>query len=110
MGRARIEAYQFGRIVVDGRVYDADLILLPDRVMEGWWRQEGHVLHAADLDAVFDAAPDVLVVGQGAYGRMRVAGETARAVERAGIELIAVPTGEAVERYGSLPADVKKRV
>ncbi len=101
---AKIESYAFGRIVVDGQAYNADLILLPDRILDGWWRQEGHVLHPADLDAVFDADPDVLIVGQGAYSRMSVADETARAVESAGIELIVLPTREAVERYNALPA------
>ena len=100
----KIEAYAFGRMVVDGQAYTADLILLPDRIVEGWWRQEGHVLHPADLDAVLSAAPAVLIVGQGAYSRMRVADETAHAVHSAGIELIVLPTREAVERYNSLPA------
>ena len=100
----KIESYEFGHIVIDGQAYKADLILLPDRILDGWWRQEGHVLHPADLDAVFDAHPDVLIVGQGAYSRMRVADETARAVERAGIEMIVLPTHKAVERYNSLPA------
>ena len=103
MARARIEGYAFGRIVVDGRAYSADLILLPERIVEGWWRQEGHALHPVDLEAVFDAAPDVLIVGQGAYSRMRVPGETARAVARAGIELIALSTDEAVKRYNGFP-------
>ena len=103
MGKYKIESYEFGRIVIDGQAYDADLILLPDRILEGWWRKEGHLLQSADLEAVFDAEPDVLIVGQGAYGRMRVAGEAARAVEKAGIEMIALPTDEAVKRYNSLP-------
>ena len=102
--RKKIDSYAFGRIVVDGRTYTADLILLPDRVVEGWWRQEGHVLHTADLEAVLDATPEVLIVGQGAYGRMRVPDETADAVRSAGIVLIALPTGEAVERYNARPA------
>jgi hypothetical protein len=102
--RKKIDSYAFGRIVVDGRAYTADLILLPDRVVEGWWRQEGHVLHVADLEAVLDATPEVLIVGQGAYGRMRVPDETARAVQNAGIELVVLPTGEAVERYNAQPA------
>jgi hypothetical protein len=100
----KIESYRFGRLVVDGQAYTTDLILLPDRILDGWWRQEGHVLHPADLDAVFDAAPDVLIVGQGAYGRMRVPDETARALASAGIELIALRTAQAVERYNARPA------
>jgi hypothetical protein len=100
----QIESYRFGHLVVDGQAYTADLILLPDRILDGWWRQEGHVLHLADLDAVLNAAPDVLIVGQGAYGRMRVPDETARALSSAGIELIALPTAQAVERYNARPA------
>jgi hypothetical protein len=101
---AKIESYEFGRIVIDGQTYTADLILLPDRILTGWWRQEGHVLHPGDLDDVLEAALDVLVVGQGAYGRMRVTDETANAVCSAGIELVALPTREAVERYNALVA------
>lgn len=103
MPRKHIDSYEFGHIVVDGQAYDADLILLPDRILDGWWRQQGHVLHAADLDAVFEADPDVLIVGQGAYGRMDVPPEAQQAVEDAAIKLIALPTPKAVERYNSLP-------
>ena len=105
MPRPRIESYEFGRIVIDGQAYDADLILLPDRILEGWWRKRGHVLQSADLEAVFDVGPDLLIVGQGAYGRMRVADEARQAVKEAGIEMIALPTDEAVKRYNSLAVD-----
>jgi hypothetical protein len=39
---ARIDHYGFGRIVVDGGEETNDLILLPDRVVWNWWRQDGH--------------------------------------------------------------------
>lgn len=104
MGRHVIESYAFGRIVVGGRVYTADLILLPDRIVEGWWRQEGHVLYPADLDAVLEADVDTLIVGQGAYRRMQVPKRTAQAVEGAGMTLIALPTAEAVDRYNTFSA------
>ena len=97
-----IETYRFGYILIDGRPHDRDVIILPDRVMGGWWRKEGHVLHADDLEAVFKAAPDLLVVGMGAYGRMAVSPETRRALQAAGIELIALPTEEACQTYNRL--------
>jgi hypothetical protein len=99
---AKIESYQFGRIVIDGQAHYKDIIILPDRVLTGWWRKEGHALHPQDLEAVFEAAPEVLVVGQGASGLMRVADETKRALQDAGIELIALPTGKAVETFNHL--------
>jgi hypothetical protein len=99
---AKIDSYRFGQAVIDGETHRKDVIILPERVIGGWWREEGHVLHPEDLEAVFEAAPEVLVVGQGAYGRMRVAEEAERALRDAGIELIARPTGEAVEVYNRL--------
>jgi hypothetical protein len=41
---ARIDHYEFGRIIIDGREETKDLIILPDRVVRNWWRQEGHAL------------------------------------------------------------------
>jgi hypothetical protein len=102
MAAPQIESYRFGHVVIDGRAYDQDVIILPDRVIEGWWRKEGHALHPDDLKAVFEAAPEVLVVGQGAYGRMRVTRATMRALQAAGIELVASSTKEAVETYNAM--------
>ena len=98
----RIESYRFGYILIDGQAHDRDVIILPDQVIGGWWRKEGHVLHPEDLEAVFEAAPQVLVVGQGAYGKMRVTPETRRALSAAGIELVAAPTEEACQTYNTL--------
>jgi hypothetical protein len=98
----QIETYRFGYILIDGQPHDRDVIILPDRVMGGWWRKAGHVLHAEDLEAVFEATPDLLVVGTGAYGRMAVSPETQRALRAAGIELIALPTEEACQTYSRL--------
>jgi len=102
MAPPKIEAYRFGRMVVDGEPHTRDLILLPDRVIGNWWRQEGHRLVLADLKEVLTAAPEVLVVGTGAFGMMQVTEETRRALETAGIALRAAPTGEAVHLYNDL--------
>ncbi len=102
MATPKIESYRFGRIVIDGEAHDKDVIILPGRVIGGWWRKSGHVLHPEDLDAVFEAAPEMLIVGQGANGRMRVTRETEQALAAADIELVALDTDAAVERYNAL--------
>ncbi|MBE9472531.1 MAG: hypothetical protein IMY75_10535, partial [Chloroflexi bacterium] len=51
--------------------------------------------------------PEVLVVGTGAYGMMRVTEETRRALETAGIRLIAAPTAEAVKTYNELREETR---
>lgn len=76
---------------------------MPDRVVERWWRKEGHALHPDDLEVVFEAAPEVCVVGQGASSRMQVTQEeTRQSLQAAGTELVAWPTQKAVETYNAM--------
>ena len=102
MATPQIESYRFGQIVIDGQTYNKDVIVLPDGVRPNWWRTEGHRLGREDLDAVFEADLEVLVVGRGAFGRMWVPDEVGQAVREAGMALIAQPTKQAVATYNRL--------
>ena len=100
-----IESYSFGRITIGGATYTSDVIILPDRVLPDWWREKGHSLSVADLEAVFGAKPHVLIVGTGANGRMDVPQATRSALEQAGTELIIERSGDACQTYSRLRAD-----
>jgi hypothetical protein len=89
-------------MVVDGEAHTDDLILLPDRVVPGWWRERGHRLSPKDLEEVFAADPTVLVVGTGANGVMKVPAKTERAIREAGIELRIAQTDRAWQLYNEL--------
>ena len=97
-----IDSYDFGRIVINGKRYSSDLIVFSDTVRGGWWRKEGHRLHVEDLKDVLEVKPEVLVVGTGYSGLMRVPPETRRYVESEGIEFIAQKTAEACETFNRL--------
>jgi hypothetical protein len=97
-----IASYSFGRLVLEGRTYTADLIILPDRIVPDWWREEGHSLSVADLAEVLEAKPEALVVGTGANDRMDVPQATRDALAAAGIALIAEHTAEACQTYNRL--------
>jgi hypothetical protein len=99
---ARIDHYEFGRIVVDGRQETRDLIILPLRVVRNWWRQDGHALVLDDLADVLDELPPHLVVGTGADGRMRPAPDTVQQLQERGVTVETLPTGQAVRRFGEL--------
>jgi hypothetical protein len=58
-----IESYEFGRVTIDGREETRDLIVLPDRVVRDWRRQDGHGLVLDDLRDVLDELPERLLVG-----------------------------------------------
>lgn len=98
-----INSYDFGRIVVDGQRYTSDVIVFPDHVKDSWWRREGHQLHVEDIERVVQKEkPDVLVVGTGYSGLMRVLPETEKYLKSNGIELIAQSTREACETFNHL--------
>jgi hypothetical protein len=91
----RIDSYSFGIMKVDGTEYRGDLIVFPDKVRPNWWRKEGHSLALEDLDDVLAFKPDILVVGKGASGLMKVPTSTEEALQENGIEIIAAKTGQA---------------
>jgi hypothetical protein len=97
----RIEDYSFGRVTVDGREETHDVIVLPQRVVRNWWRRDGHALVLEDLEAVLDELPARLIVGTGADGRLRPDPDTLALLQARGIEVEALPTGEAVRLYGA---------
>ena len=99
---ARIDQYEFGRIVVDGRQETKDLIILPGRVVRNWWRRDGHALVLDDLVEVLDELPPHLVVGTGADGRMRPDPDTVQQLQERGVTVEMLPTSQAVRRFAEL--------
>lgn len=105
-----IESYRFGRITINGIDYRRDLIIFPDRIMEDWWREDGHLLKPKDIEEVLDFQPDVFVVGQGVFGRMKVTDQARMLLKEKNIELIADKTGAAKDAFNRLANQGKKVV
>jgi hypothetical protein len=99
---ARIDHYEFGRIVVDGREETRDLIILPHRLVRNWWRQGGHALVLQDLAEVLDELPSHLVVGTGASGRMQPDPDAVQQLQQRGVTVEPMPTSQAVHRFAEL--------
>jgi hypothetical protein len=97
-----IEDYHFGRVTIDGHEETRDVIVLPERVVRGWWGKEGHGLVLEDLDDVLDELPERLLLGTGAYGQLRPDPAALEALRSRGVDVEVLPTAEAVERYGRL--------
>ena len=97
-----IESYEFGRIVVDGETYESDVIIFPDHVRSSWWRRAGHELCLEDLTDALEADPEILVVGKGASGLMRILDEVKTELERRRIELRSDSTSKACDIYNNV--------
>lgn len=97
----KIGEYDFGRVVIDGHAYSSDLLVLRDRVRDNWWREDGHNLEPADLEEVLGERPEILVIGTGYFGAMKVPAETVEYVKSRGTEVFVLRTGEAVKLFNS---------
>jgi len=100
-----IEHYSFGSITIDGRTYTSDVVIYPGKVDSSWWRKEGHNLQIADLTEVIKAKPDILIIGTGEYGVMKVPKETISHCESRNIEVHVEQTDRAVELFNQLQKD-----
>ena len=94
-----IETYRFGHIEVDGKSYSKDVIIYPGRVYCPWWREEGHELRIGDIKEALDEKPDLLVIGTGKSGIMKVPDTVKQQIEKRGIQLFAAPTDKSVDYY-----------
>ena len=97
-----IDSYQFGLIVVSGKKYASDVIIFPDRVRDNWGRKTGHQLCLKDVAEAMTENPEVLAIGTGASGLMKVLPKVERGVETQSIKLIVEATDKACHTYNHI--------
>jgi hypothetical protein len=97
-----IDSYDFGRIIIDGRKFASDVVIFQDRINGNWWRKQGHLLSVDDVKEIVDTKPEVLVVGTGYSGFMKIHPQTEKYLRSIGIELIAAKTEKACKIYNDL--------
>jgi len=97
-----IDSYSFGKIVIDGKVFTSDVIIYPDKVNDSWWRKIGHLLQKEDLTEIINYNPEVLIVGTGDNGLMKIPNDTKQFLESKKIKLISEETKKACDIYNKL--------
>ncbi|MBN2122473.1 hypothetical protein JW721_05480 [Candidatus Micrarchaeota archaeon] len=97
-----IEEYSFGRIVISGKEYSNDVILIGGKVYPEWWRRKGHFLSREDLGPILKAQIRTLIIGKGYNSVMRIGEDVREYCREKGIELIELGSREAVEKVNEL--------
>ena len=97
-----IDSYQFGKIVIVGKAYNSDCLIVGNSVQSNWWRKQGHLLTSEDLRPVIAANPSILVVGCGSSGLMKVSEDIGQRLWEHGIKLFKANTPKAVEKFNEL--------
>lgn len=97
-----INSYSFGNITIDGKNYRSDVIIFPDKINSKWWRKNGHLLSDEDIGEILKYKPEMLIIGTGASGLMKVDQKVKDKLNSLGIGFIIKNTAEAVEEYNKL--------
>lgn len=97
-----IDSYSFGRLSIGKQIFTADLIIYPNGKIKGnWWRNQGHNLILDDIADLIDQRPEMLIVGTGAHGLMRISDNVLKQCQQLGILVEACPTAMAVEKFNA---------
>ena len=102
-----INSYSFGTITIDNNKYTKDLIIYSDKISSNWRRKTGHLLTEADITEIINYKPEVLIIGTGASGLMKVDDKLKEKLKTLGIEFVIKKTAEAVAEYNRVYKDKK---
>jgi hypothetical protein len=105
--KMKIQHYSFGEISVNGKTYQNDVLIFPDKVQE-WWRDDCHCLKEKDILDVLDFKPDFFVVGQGSECLMLVPLTCEDDLKVKNITLIYGNTEDMVKKFNELVEQGKK--
>ena len=106
----RFERYEFGSIRVDGTMFDHDLVIDRGEIRKrkkgpskDLRARYGHTPLSSQEDIPWDCRR--LVIGSGANGSLPIVDEVAEEAARRGVELVVMPTSEAIEELERSPDD-----
>jgi hypothetical protein len=94
-----LDRYEFGAIVLGRQRYNSDVIVLSDGTVETWSRPQDHVVHAGDVDRLIATRPELVIIGSGTVGNLRVRPEALKRLQDEGIEVVAYRTNKACQTY-----------
>lgn len=100
-----IDQYSFGTITIQNKTYTSDLKIINGHVPPDWWRKSGHSVGIDDIQDILNAEPDVIVIGSGSSGLMKIGEQLRERCKFDGIEIIAEPTSKAIETFNQMVAD-----
>ena len=94
-----IEEYKFGSITVKGKTYEYDVEVRWTGEVLKWWRGESHIVDLEDVKRAIEQNPELIIVGTGESGLVKVTDKAKTEILSLGIGLIIDKTEEAVKTF-----------
>ena len=97
-----IEKYSFGTVVINGITYNADIKIARGSVIADWWRTSGHRVDVDDVRDILESKPEILIIGKGEPGYLKLTGTLYAYLEKNNIKLIEEQTSQAILTFNRL--------
>ncbi|MDC7227274.1 MAG: MTH938/NDUFAF3 family protein [Spirochaetales bacterium] len=102
-----IDSISMGKMAFMGKVSRSDTIVYPDHMNTKWWIAARTTIEPADLEDVFKAEPEVVVVGLGFVMPISISDAAISALEEKGIEVLVEKSEKAAELYNEISTKKK---
>ena len=109
--KPKTEATSFGSITIDGRRYDHDVLIRLDGTIEKRKKKlskklygTSHTISEAEAEFIYEDGARTLVIGSGQYDRVRLSEEAQAYFAGRGLEVIALATPDAIQRWNTAGA------
>lgn len=102
-----INDYQFGEIIIDGKTYHNQDIIIYSEKVEIWLCSDHHHPSLADFNQPLEERPDILIIGTGYSGVMQVENDVREALTQKITKVIIDNTQKASRIYNKLSAKNK---
>ena len=100
-----IDSTDFGRIVINGKKY-SDVLIVNNEILERDWKSGSHRVSNSEAEKLLMGNPDIIIVGTGQAGVLKVEGNIMEKIGK-NAELLILKTQEAVKNFNELSKDKK---
>ena len=102
-GEIAITHYSLGKIVIDGKKYNTDITIFPNKSIEYWKTDDHNLIQVKDIRRALNFCTTKIIIGIGAKRKGAVGKEVADFAKQNGIELCIINTYDAVRLFNHWP-------
>jgi hypothetical protein len=104
--KPHVDSTAFGRITIEGRAYDHDVVIAPSGEIANRWTTlpnpaGSHRVTLDDAERLLAYGAPRLVIGAGQSGLLRLSPEARTYLQQHGCEVILAPTPQAIEAFNA---------
>jgi hypothetical protein len=112
MMKPKTEATSFGSITIDGRVFQHDVLIRLDGTIQKRKKKlskkyygTSHTISEEEAAFIYEDGAQALIIGAGQYDRVRLSAEAQAYFDARRLEVIALATPEAIQRWNEAQED-----